>query len=308
MNTTGWVLVVDDEQPFVDTYRAFLAAEGYAVETARNRDEALQRLTQPGCAVILLDQRLLGPAGPDLGLDLIGQFASVAPDAKVILATGYASADSIARAFRAGAYDYLKKDEHFEVFLKAKVRNAMELYRERFLARLDRDQREASIRQVLAATQTEPDPQKKGRLLEQLMQMLFRSIPGFESVWSNVQNELEEIDVLVQNNARDPFWAQEGQYLLVECKNWSKPVGADELTLFWSKLERRFNRCQLGLFVAMGGFAKTVQIERWTRRNGRTLVLLLGPEDLKSLVGATDRGAWLKDRHARSVIAGDVGK
>ncbi|MEZ4405928.1 MAG: response regulator [Polyangiales bacterium] len=308
MTTQGWVLVVDDEQTFVDTYRDFLGDEGYVVETARSRDEALQRLSKRGCAVILLDQRLNGPAGPDVGLDLIGQFASVAPDAKVILATGYASAESIARAFRSGAYDYLKKDEHFEVFLKVKVRNAMELYRERTLARLDRDALEASIRQTWADTQTEVDPQKKGRLLEQLLVLLFRSMPGFESVRSNVQNELEEVDVLVQNNARDPFWERESQYILVECKNWSKPVGVDELTLFWAKLERRYSRCQLGLFVATGGFAKTVQIERWSRRNGQTLVLLLGPEELKAFVTAPDRGAWLKGCHARAVMAGDAGK
>ena len=83
----------------------------------------------------------------------------------------------------------------------------------------------------------------------------------------------------------------------------------NELKLFWLKLERRFQRCRLGFFVAVGGFAKTVRWEQWTRRNGTTLVMLLGPELIERLVASADRSAVLKELHASAVMAdGDNGK
>lgn len=41
------------------------------------------------------------------------------------------------------------------------------------------------------------------------------------------------------------------QIILVECKNWSKPVGASEVTIFNAKLEARGR--PLGILVAAGG-------------------------------------------------------
>ncbi|KYF57024.1 hypothetical protein BE08_06655 [Sorangium cellulosum] len=108
-----------------------LSAEGYTVETATTHAEALRRLDEPGWSVILVDQKLQGPGGPDTGLDLITESRRRAPGAKVLLATAYASKETVERAFREGAYDYLEKTPVFEALLRVKVRNAMEAVRER---------------------------------------------------------------------------------------------------------------------------------------------------------------------------------
>ncbi|MFO0604053.1 MAG: response regulator [Polyangiales bacterium] len=304
MNSQGRILIVDDDRDFLAAYREFLTAEGYDVVEARTDSEARARFKEPGWGVIVLDQKLLGPGGPDTGLDLAALAGRLAPEAKVIVATAYAEPSAIARAFGLGVHDYLRKDELFEHFLRAKVRNVMEVWRERALAALDRDAREKEIAATWAAARAEPNAQKKGAALEQLMLLMFRSIAGFEHARVNRQSELEEIDVLVQNSSADPFWQKEGSYLLVECKNWSKPVGVPELKLFRQKIEDRYGRSALGFFIAVAGYADTAKVEEWTRRGGKSLVVLLDAADVDALVAARDRNAKLKEFHARAVVAG----
>jgi hypothetical protein len=61
-------------------------------------------------------------------------------------------------------------------------------------------------------------------LLEEVLDTLFRTMPGFVVFSRNRRNDIEEIDLVVRIESSDPFWRDEGQYLLVECKRWSEPV------------------------------------------------------------------------------------
>jgi DNA-binding response OmpR family regulator len=303
MSAEGRILIVDDDPDFVASYREFLTAEGYSVDVASNEAQARMRFEEPGWGLIIIDQKLRGPGGPDEGLDLAVVAMRKAPEAKVIIATAYAEPASIARAFDLGVYDYLQKDQCFEAFLRAKVRNAMEVWRERALAALSTEKREQELAHAWTAAQMEHDPHCKGERLEMVMLLVFRSIPGFEHAQVRKQNDLEEIDVVVQNSSADPFWQREGSYVLVECKNWSSCVGVPELKLFRQKIEDRFGRSALGFMIAMGGYAETTKIEEWTRRAGNSLVVLLTREDLDALVVSRDRSTKLKEFHARAVIA-----
>lgn len=297
------ILVVDDELPMLETYRETLALDGLTVETAQTAAQARERFGDRALALIVIDQKLRGASGPDEGLDLVVDAIAKNPGAKVIIATAYAEERAIKKAFAQGVYDYLRKDELFVPLLRAKVRNVMELWRERTRAAHAKEESERELRAAWEASKREPDNHKKGKLLETTLLLLFRSIEGFESAWANRQNELEEIDVFVQNNSTDPFWSKEGAYLLVECKHWSKPVGVPEFDLFWMKIGRRFGRAALGFFVALGGFASTVTVEQLTGRRGDSLVVLLTKADLERLVAASDRSAALKELHAKAVIA-----
>jgi len=94
---SGRILIVDDDELFLRNYQATLSAEGYAVEVARTREEALARLDDDDdWDVVLLDQKLLGPRGPDLGIELIQDVHGRAPGAKAIVVTAFASADRLA--------------------------------------------------------------------------------------------------------------------------------------------------------------------------------------------------------------------
>ncbi|MBK9263995.1 MAG: response regulator [Polyangiaceae bacterium] len=304
MNDFGRILIIDDDVAFLETYEDLLSAQGYIVERATNRTKALERLDEPGWAVVIVDQKLNGPGGPDDGLDLIAEVGIRAPGAKAILATAYASKVAVERAFRDGAYDYLEKRDVFAALLQVKVRNAMEAVRERWLGSLDQSATETAIRNTWDAVRNEKDRQRKGLLLEHLMELILKTIPGFNRLGSRMKNETEELDILVQNNSPDPFWQKESPYILVECKNWSSQhVGTKEVRDLLGKIEDRYQRCRLAVLVAVGGFADTVRLELAKGAKGNQLVMLMGAGDLDNLVKSADRNEVLKDVHRRAVGA-----
>jgi hypothetical protein len=120
---------------------------------------------------------------------------------------------------------------------------------------------------------------------------------------TRLKNEIEELDVLVQNGSADPFWQKEPPYILIECKNWSGHVGTNELRGLLDKMDGRYRRCSLALFVATGGFADTVRPQLLQRAREDKLVILVGPGDLDDLIKRTDRSEALKEMHRRAVAA-----
>jgi Restriction endonuclease len=144
------------------------------------------------------------------------------------------------------------------------------------------------------------------RRLEELVLLIFKSIQGFEKTETRRRNKDEEIDLIIPNESKDPFWSHEhSSYFLGECKNWSKPVGPDEFDRFRAKMKRRHGRCRLGFFIAVGGFTDGFSRHVATLRESDDLVIPLGPDDLKRLVETPDRNALLKDLHKRSVTNGN---
>lgn len=306
MTLPGNVLVVDDEKPMYETYCDILIPSGYRVEWAPDRASALARLQAEEWDVVLLDQRLNGLTGGNTGIELVSEISQTGT--KVILVTAYADPDMAERAFREGAYDYLTKDnlKLLRALLRIKVASASELARERRLSVLSPEARDKELLDLWRATLAERDPQRKGKLLEEVMVLLFKTIPGFANITPRARNKDEEIDLLIRNESTDPFWSQENsQYILVECKNWSKPVGTDEFNLFRMKIARRAGRSHLGFFVALGGFTEGFHSHAAAHRPDGHLVVTLERSDLEALITARDRNEQLKRFHERAAMAGN---
>lgn len=303
MISPGNILVIDDEESFFEMYRSVLAADGYRVEWAKDGKRGAQRALNESWDVIILDQRLRGAAGGDDGIDLL---AALAPTgAKVLVATGFADATMIQRAFADGAYDYLEKTPALATLLPIKVRHAVELVRERRIASMNDSAREAAIRDAWKRVERETDAQRKGRVLEDLMVLLFKTVRGFAHVETRRSSEDEELDVFLRNESTDPFWMKEAsQYVIAECKNWSKPVGPSELVVFRDKIANRAGRCKLGFFVAAGGFTQGFDTRGETFRKDEHLVVPIDRDQLDALVHAADRSEALKKLHAKAVLTG----
>lgn len=305
MTNQGRLLIVDDDPDFVDVYRQLLKRQGIDVAAVHTTDEAIAELERTGrdLDVVLLDQKLQGPSGPDSGLDLIGRIASLAPFAKVIVVTAYAKADAITRAFELGIYDYLVKNGAFEALLRAKVRNAVEITRERRRAALSRDETSRELQATWQRVRVETDRNRKGSLLEELVALLFRATPGFERVETHLKNASEEIDIVVENRADDPLWTKDGSsYLVGECKNWSSPCDVAEFRNFYMKLTNKFERVRTAFFIAPGGFTAGFHAARAEQKTSGVLVIPVDADDLDRWISADDRHAVLAGLYKRSVF------
>lgn len=301
MTKPGRVLVVDDEAFYRQMLTEELTKDGWLVQAVDTRATALDAIAREAWSVVLVDQKLRGPKGPDSGLDLIAEIRRARPEARIIVITGYASPDTVERAYREGAYDFVEKTESFTALLRIKVRNAMEIIRSQWLEAARAGDASAMLSALLSEARAEPDAARKGRLLEDLLELLLSQVRGFV-VATRQRGADEEFDLLVRNESPDPFWSKESPYILFECKNWSAKAGPNELDRFRNKLRRRYDRTKLGFFVAMGGFTDGFESTLVAAREGEELVVPISGQDLDGLVHAREVGEALKALHQRMVV------
>src|SRR5258706_12309252 len=99
------ILVVDDEGAIRYSISKTLQRVGYQVSAAASGEEALDMLGEQIFDVVLTDIRMPGLTG----VELLSKIKERAPDAIVLLMTGYASLGTAVESLRLGAHDYLIK-------------------------------------------------------------------------------------------------------------------------------------------------------------------------------------------------------
>ena len=100
----GPILVVDDDPQTLLHVRRALSGEGYDPIVTADPREALRIARERRPILVLLDMMLPGADGIDLMLDIFG-FS----EAPVVFLSAYGQHETIARAFEAGASDYIVK-------------------------------------------------------------------------------------------------------------------------------------------------------------------------------------------------------
>jgi DNA-binding NtrC family response regulator len=118
------VLLVDDEEQFVETLALRLEARDFAVATAFSGDQALDYLKANETDVVVLDVLMPGLSG----IDTLGMMKKIRPLTEVIMLTGHATVETAIEGMKLGAFDYLMKpteiDELVEKITQAQKRKA----------------------------------------------------------------------------------------------------------------------------------------------------------------------------------------
>ena len=100
------ILVVDDEAVMRESLAAWLAEDGYTVETAASGREAVALATAKDYAIYFVDLKM--PPGID-GLETMMEIRGLHPEASVIIMTAYATVDTAITAMKEGAQEYIVK-------------------------------------------------------------------------------------------------------------------------------------------------------------------------------------------------------
>jgi two-component system, response regulator RegA len=109
------ILLVDDDVAFCQILCRHLLRRGMQTDVAHDAESALQAAAAFAPDRIVLDLRL----GTDNGLHLIRALQDACPDARIVLATGYASIATAVDAMRRGAWNYLPKPFGIDALLHA---------------------------------------------------------------------------------------------------------------------------------------------------------------------------------------------
>ena len=127
------VLLVDDEEDFVEMLSLRLQEAGEKVSAAYSGEEGLDALAKTHIDVVVLDIKMPGMDGMETLVEIKKRF----PLVEVIMLTGHGSAETAVEGMKLGAFDYLMKPAEFEE-LTSKLQRA----RER------KDEQEERIRQA----------------------------------------------------------------------------------------------------------------------------------------------------------------
>jgi signal transduction histidine kinase/FixJ family two-component response regulator len=131
------VLVIDDDVDTQANLRDILELDDYQVETAGTAAEALRRADWPAVSAIILDRRL--PDGS--AEELLPELRRLAPQAAVLIVTGYADLQGAIAALRQGAADYILKPINAEALRASLARIAERKRAAAEIERLDQDLR-----------------------------------------------------------------------------------------------------------------------------------------------------------------------
>ena len=153
---------------------------------------------------------------------------------------------------------------------------------------------------------------EQGRALEDLVCYVFSKVPGISVTHRNPLNTFgtEEIDVALWNERRFRVLDFLPHVLLVEAKNWSRPVASAEVAWFDRKLQDR--GLDLGILVALRGVTGTAeertaahQIVAGSLRELRRILLVTG-EDLCRLHDTRDLVGLMKTRLCELAVTGTL--
>jgi Restriction endonuclease len=165
---------------------------------------------------------------------------------------------------------------------------------------------------LLRVGDTATSNSERGRALEDLIAYLFELIPGISVTARNELNAFgaEEIDVAFWNEG-DPEGLRNFDHLiLVECKNWTAPVGYPELAIFLDKLQSRGR--PLGILVAAHGITGEAadltaahSVLARALSQGRE-ILVITRQEIEHLMETAQLVDLLKRKRAQLAVSGTI--
>jgi len=135
------IVIIDDEPITVQRLTYALKKDGYLVEGFVSAKDALNAIAASRPHIIITDVRLQDADG----VELMQRIKTIAPEAAIIVITGYASLEQAVEATKKGAFHYLAKPLQLEQ-LRSVIKEALEHVREN----LRKDKLEQQLRKANA--------------------------------------------------------------------------------------------------------------------------------------------------------------
>jgi DNA-binding NtrC family response regulator len=107
------ILIVDDEQDFVEMLSLRLEDAGHRVRAVYDGATGLAAIDEAEPDVVILDIRMPGKDG----ITVLKAVKTAHPVVEVILLTGHGTIDTAVEGLKSGAFDYVQKPARFEELL-----------------------------------------------------------------------------------------------------------------------------------------------------------------------------------------------
>ena len=140
------ILMVDDEEKFLQAVSERLSIKGFAVETATSGDAAVKAAEKGGFDVAIVDLQMPGTDGTKV-LKVLKQNHQFI---EIIMLTGHATVDSAVECTRLGAFKFLEKPYDFEKLVEA----LKDAYQSRMQKKFESNRKRMEVLQQLSTHQS----------------------------------------------------------------------------------------------------------------------------------------------------------
>lgn len=116
---TEKILLVDDEQDFLETLSQRITMRGIDVSATTSAKEAIAKVAAESYDAIILDLQM-----PEMdGLEVLRTIKKLKPDMQIIVLTGHATVKKAIEAMKLGALDLIEKPADLETIME-KIKKA----------------------------------------------------------------------------------------------------------------------------------------------------------------------------------------
>jgi len=99
------LMLVDDEERFLESMEKLLKRKGYTIETAASGEQCLEKAENEAFDVVVLDVKMPGIDG----VETLKRLKNLRPLTEVVMLTGHGTVENAVEGMRNGAFDYLMK-------------------------------------------------------------------------------------------------------------------------------------------------------------------------------------------------------
>lgn len=212
------ILIVDDDDDFCQVVTDVLKKAGFATARAHNGHEALLRLEQEKCDIVLLDLVLPGMDG----LEILRRIHQKHEQIRVILITAFATIENAVTSIKMGATEFLTKPFRITDFTTLIHRTVEEIRFERKAQELNLDPILACLAHPIRRGIAESLSTHPTLRLTDLMEIL--GINDHTKLTFHLKNLLEQ-SIIEKNNNRAYLLTQRGKMLLSGLRRISMTLG-----------------------------------------------------------------------------------
>jgi CheY-like chemotaxis protein len=251
--------------------------------------------------LLILDINFKTRGGERAGLDIAKVAKQEFESAGLIILTGYSHDLSYLEMLRLAdlgvqSSSWIRKGEPSEC---SAILSAVRKQYENFSLK-ESNEKPPLLRLWRLCTASANPSRSRGEDLETFTAALFSSIPGLTVSYINKRLPGEELDIILENNVKEPFWLSlRSPLVFVECKNLSQKVEHGEVTKFWAKLHRHRNLARVGIIVSARGFTRGGMLS--PPENNSVIVKISGSDIEQLLDEKTSVERWLRTLIVRGI-------
>jgi len=283
------ILIIDDVKEQAEGLekglRKSLSSE-YHFESVFEEDKIIQFIENRYFSVAIVDLRMDEYSFD--GIELINKIIQTNPFAKILIVSAFKGEYllQLKDLFLTGKIIDVLDKEDYDTWIP-KISNIIEKYhKETFKSP---DEINNALLEYYSNAKNETNAYSKGEKFEHFVSLLFQSI-GFNSINKRViDKSLNEVDLIIRNEIKDPFLNKFGKYILIECKNTKKKVDKNTFIVFSSKLKHTNGLAELGIIATTGFITRNTYIEAVRDSSDVRKIIFISNLEFQKLISSSNK-------------------